>query len=61
MNEPSLIFQTQRGSHFKSWWASERLHLTDVCQLKNSVRISLSFEKKFDFARLNENFTAFIF
>ena len=28
---------------------------------KGSVRISLAFEKKFDSARLNENFTAFIF
>ena len=35
--------------------------MTDVSQGKNSVRISLALEKKFDSARLNENFTAFIF
>ena len=29
---------------------TERVHLTDVCQGKNSVRISLAFEKKFDSA-----------
>ena len=63
MQNTNRVFPPQKGSHFKSWWASERerVHLTDVCQEKNSVRILLAFEKNSDSARLNENFTAFTF
>ena len=55
------IFQPQKGSHFKSWWASERVHLIDVCQGKGQCANFIGFRKKLDSARLNENVTAFIF
>ena len=66
MQNTNRVFSatTEKGSHFKSWWASKRVHLTDVCQGKSQcVRISLAFriEEKFDSAQLNENFTALIY
>ena len=48
--EPSF-FQPQKGSHFKSWWASERVRLTDVCNGKEQCANYIGFriEKKFWF------------
>ena len=37
------------------------VHLTDVCRGKGQCANFIGFRKKFDSARLDENFTAFIF
>ena len=40
------FFQPQKESHFKSWWASERVDLTDACQGKGQCANFIGFRKK---------------